>query len=76
MTAGGKWADLGPRLASGLAMVVIGAAAIWAGGWWFAALAVVASGLMVWELAAMTAPGEPRRRAAGPVRPGWRCWWR
>jgi len=59
MTAGGKWADLGPRLASGLAMVVIGAGAIWVGGAWFTALAVVASGLMVWELAAMMRPGSP-----------------
>lgn len=59
MTATGKWSDLGPRLASGLAMVVIGAGTIWAGGAWFAALAVVASGLMIWELAAMMRPGSP-----------------
>lgn len=58
MTTGGKWADLGPRLGSGLAMVVIGAAAIGAGGVWFAALAVVAAGLMVWELASMMRPGS------------------
>jgi phosphatidate cytidylyltransferase len=59
MTAGGKWADLGPRLGSGLAMVAIGSAAVWAGGPWFAALAIVAAALMVWELAAMMRPGSP-----------------
>ena len=56
MTVPGTWNDLGPRMVSGAAMVVVGAAAIWAGGWWFAALAVVAAGLMVWELAAMVRP--------------------
>ncbi len=39
MTATGTWADLGPRMVSGAAMVVVGAAAVWAGGWWFGTLA-------------------------------------
>ena len=43
MTSPSTWTDLGPRMASGAAMVVVGAAAIWAGGWWFGALAVVAA---------------------------------
>jgi phosphatidate cytidylyltransferase len=46
-------------MVSGAAMVVVGAAAIWVGGGWFAALAVVAAGLMVWELAAMVRPDSP-----------------
>ncbi|GGH47812.1 phosphatidate cytidylyltransferase [Frigidibacter albus] len=55
-----RWADLGPRLISGLVMAGGGLVLIWAGGWWFAGLAIVAAGLMVWELAAMLAapPGR------------------
>jgi phosphatidate cytidylyltransferase len=60
MTAPGTWSDLAPRLVSGAAMVVVGAAAIWAGGWWFGALAVVTAGLMIWELAAMVRPDSPQ----------------
>ena len=59
-TGGGRrWADLGPRLASGLAMAGGGLVLIWAGGWWFAGLAVIAAGLMIWELAAMTGRDRP-----------------
>ena len=54
-----RWADLRPRVTSALAMAVIGIGAVWAGGLWFAGLAVVCSGLMVWELAAMIRPGRP-----------------
>ena len=54
-----RWADLGPRLISGLVMAGGGLILIWAGGWWFAGLAIAAAGLMVWELAAMlAAPGK------------------
>lgn len=55
-----RWADLGPRLISGLVMAGGGLVLIWAGGWWFAGLAIAAAGLMVWELAAMLAapPGR------------------
>lgn len=55
--AGGanRWADLGPRLASALVMVAVGAVEVWLGGWPFLALAVALMGVMVWELAAMTA---------------------
>jgi phosphatidate cytidylyltransferase len=53
-SAADRWADLAPRLLSALAMVVIGGAAIWAGGWVFAALAVICTGLMIWELSRMT----------------------
>ncbi|MBC7144103.1 MAG: phosphatidate cytidylyltransferase [Thioclava marina] len=55
----GKWGDLLPRLASGLAMVAIGVAAIWQGGAIFAGLSVLVTGLMVWELVTMLAPGRP-----------------
>ena len=55
----GKWGDLVPRLASGLAMVAIGLAAIWWGGPVFAALSVLVTGLMIWELTAMLRPERP-----------------
>jgi len=54
----GKWTDLRTRLLSGAGMVTLGVALMLAGGPWFAGLAAVAAGLMVWELARMTAlPG-------------------
>lgn len=55
----GKWGDLVPRLASGVAMIVIGLVAIWWGGAVFAELSVIVTGLMVWELIAMLAPARP-----------------
>lgn len=56
-----SWADLRPRVVSGLAMVAVGALAIWLGGKAFGALAVLVGALMIWELASMTAlPGRSR----------------
>jgi phosphatidate cytidylyltransferase len=52
------WADLSIRLGSGLVLAAAGLALIWLGGWWFAGLAVAVTGLMTWELAAMTARGR------------------
>jgi phosphatidate cytidylyltransferase len=60
MTAGDRWNDLGPRIASAAAMVVVGLGAIWAGGIWFHLLASVVAGLMLWELAAMIQPLRKR----------------
>ena len=53
---GGRWGDLRARVLSAVAMLVLGAGAIWWGGLIFAELAIVVSGLMIWELSAMTAP--------------------
>lgn len=62
MTApAGRWADLKARLISGVAMLVAGGVAVWLGGGVFSALAVVVTGLLVQELAAMTVPGRPAR---------------
>ena len=66
MSGGGKWADLGPRLASGVILASVGLAAIWVGGPWFAALTTVAATLMTWELARMQAPDD----RAGRTTPG------
>lgn len=53
-----RWTDLRARALSGVAMLAVGGVAIWAGGVVFAALVLLVTGLMVWELARMTAaPG-------------------
>jgi len=57
---GGKWGDLAPRVTSGVAMIVVGAAAIWAGGYIFVALGVLIAGLMSWELVSMIRPGDKK----------------
>lgn len=51
-----RWHDLRTRLMSGAVMAGVGMAAIWAGGLWFAGLAVLAAGLMIWELSQMIHP--------------------
>ena len=56
----GKWADLRTRLLSAIVMVAVGSVEIWLGGLAFAALVVVLTGVMIWELATMTAPGRRR----------------
>ncbi|CAN1525322.1 CdsA CDP-diglyceride synthetase [Paracoccaceae bacterium] len=53
-----KWADLRPRLLSAIVMVAAGAVEIWLGGLAFAALVVVLTAVMLWELATMTAPSR------------------
>ena len=57
---GGRFGDLAPRVASGVALAAVGLGATWAGGWLFLALVVVVTALMVWELARLFAPGAPR----------------
>lgn len=52
----GNWSDLRARTGSGVAMVGAGALAIWLGGLPFILLAVLVTGLMIWELAAITTP--------------------
>ncbi len=64
MSDSGKWGDLAPRLISGVAMAVGGFALVWLGGPWFAALAVAAGALMIWELARMTDPARPAEAIA------------
>ena len=56
----GKWADLRTRLLSAIVMIAVGAAEIWLGGLAFSALVVALTGVMVWELATMTAPSRQR----------------
>ncbi len=56
----GKWADLRTRILSAVVMVAVGAVEIWLGGTAFAALVVVLTGVMIWELAGMSAASERR----------------
>lgn len=60
----GKWADLRTRLLSAIVMIAVGAVEIWLGGMAFAALVVLLTGVMVWELAMMTAPSRRRSPVA------------
>lgn len=50
----GQWGDLGPRVASAAVMLVVGGAALWIGGWAFAALIAVSVVAMLGELWSMT----------------------
>ena len=60
MSDPGKWGDLRLRVMSGLVVLVIGLSAIWAGGFAVRLLSVVAAGIMIWELARLTAPNRPQ----------------
>lgn len=53
---GGSWADLQVRTTSALVMVIVGAVAVLLGGAPFGLLVALATGLMIWELARLTAP--------------------
>ena len=56
----GKWADLRTRLLSAIVMIAVGAVEIWLGGPGFAGLVVVLTGVMIWELATMTASARQK----------------
>lgn len=47
---GGKWGDLRARMGSAAVMLIVGAGAIWLGGFWFHVLVAVIGGGMLWEL--------------------------
>ncbi|TXH99071.1 MAG: phosphatidate cytidylyltransferase [Pseudorhodobacter sp.] len=49
------WTDLKPRVISAAVMLVVGGVEIWLGGAPFALLVVALTGVMMWELARMTA---------------------
>lgn len=49
MNAPAQWHDLAPRVLSGVAMAVGGAALVWTGGWMFTVAVCVLAGLMIWE---------------------------
>lgn len=65
MTRSAKWADLQVRMTSGLLLAGVGVTEVALGGWWFKALIVLASALMLWELAVML--GAQAAAIAGAV---------
>lgn len=78
MTDRAKWADLRVRVVSGLVVLALGLGAIWAGGLAVRLLAVVASGLMVWELSRLTGAGRAASLCVGAVAAlslGAFLWW-
>lgn len=49
----GRWVDLGPRVASAVVLVAVGAFAIFQGGWFFVLLVSIFAGAMIWEFLKM-----------------------
>lgn len=68
--AGGRFADLGPRLASALVLAALGAGGLWAGGLWFGALVALAAGLILAEIAGLLGRGAGLRREGAALGPG------
>lgn len=62
-----NFADLAPRIATALVLVIVGGAAVWAAGPWFAALIAVICGTMIWELARMIGAGPKRALGLGAL---------
>lgn len=58
------WYDLLPRVLSGAALAVGGAAILWLGGWVFTLAACAICGIMVWEAARLFASPAPARDGA------------
>lgn len=54
MIVSARWGDLAPRIVTALVLAAVAGGAVVAGGVALVALAVVAGGLMTWELARMT----------------------
>ncbi|MGQ0565689.1 MAG: phosphatidate cytidylyltransferase [Gemmobacter sp.] len=54
-----RWHDLRTRLLSAAVMIAIGAVEVWLGGPTFAALVILLTAGMVWEVARITAPSQP-----------------
>ncbi|MGR3637250.1 MAG: phosphatidate cytidylyltransferase [Shimia sp.] len=59
-----KWSDLRARVLSALVLVLVGAAAIWLGGFWFHLWVAVIGGGMMWELTRLMGGGP---KVAVPV---------
>jgi phosphatidate cytidylyltransferase len=59
-----QWGDLKPRVISAAVMLAVGAVEIWLGGWWFLILITLLTAVMIWELARLSQPAEPRMALA------------
>lgn len=60
MSGSAQWGDLKPRALSAAVMLAVGAVEIWLGGWWFLILITLLTAVMIWELARLSQPREPR----------------
>lgn len=58
-----SWDDLRPRVITGGVLIAFGITVIWLGGSVFAVTAALVTGIMMWELARMIAPGKPAQAA-------------
>ncbi|MCC7319755.1 MAG: phosphatidate cytidylyltransferase [Rubellimicrobium sp.] len=59
----GRWHDLSKRVASGAALVVVGGAALVAGGAWYAVLVTFTCAVIIWELARIVNPAATTEAA-------------
>lgn len=59
----GAYADIVPRVLSGVVLAGLGLAATLLGGWWFRAAVFVVIAAIAWELGRMLAPSLPARAA-------------
>lgn len=64
MSASPQWSDLAPRMLSGVTMIVLGGAVIWAGGPVFDVTVAALAGLMIWEGARMFGAADAMRSGA------------
>ena len=55
-----RWSDLRPRVISAVVMLVLGGLDLWFGATPFLVLVSALIGAMIWELAQMSAPQNPR----------------
>lgn len=62
-----NWADLGPRVGSAAVMSLVGAVAIWLGGWVFLGLVLIAVAAMVWEILTICEAEPAKTRKLLPI---------
>lgn len=65
MATGNRWADLGPRVVTGIALALLGGFAIWSGGWVFTCCMLLALGGVVYEFTGIAAPSPLWKRILG-----------
>lgn len=62
-----SFSDLAARMATGVAMAVVGLGAVALGGWWFSATVVIVIAALAWELARMLGAGAGPALALGAL---------
>ena len=69
-----RWGDLKKRFISAIVMLAVGAGEVWLGGPTFAALVILLTAAMFWELANITSPGH-RKTPLGMALVAGLCLW-